>query len=414
MMNFGSPTIDHLIEESKPVKNERLRGMKCLRCELVYELDDSHIDSGLGCKKCLQQGFPVGLRCLYKDGTILTVDPRRAGMSRFASNLPFVSFASLGEGNTPLVPVSKLAAGYGVEMVSIKIEGQNPTGSHKDRMSPLAVARALDAGYRRVIASSSGNAGASLASYAARAGIECCIIAGTDISASWADAIRLAGAELRLVESKERWTLMQTLVQKEGWFPITNFHPEPIGSNPFGIEGYKTIAYEIVEQAGSAPPTVVIVPTCRGDMLFGIWRGFVEALESGLIRSVPRLVAAEPGKRLELVVAGSDYRCVFSVAANNMTSIDGSTATYQSMKALQESDGTAVSVSSSDAIAAQKTLSENGLYVEMASAAALAGLAELKAQGKLRRDDRVVLIATSHGYKERSQTPLPDGTRECN
>src|SRR6185437_10940274 len=119
------------------------------------------------------------------------------------------------------------------------------------------------------IASSSGNAGASLASYAARAGLDCCIIAAPDISAPWAEAIKLAGAELRLVESEERWPLMQRLVQQDGWFPITNFHPQPISSNPFGIEGYKTIAYEIVEQTVETPPTVIVVPTCRGDLLYG-------------------------------------------------------------------------------------------------------------------------------------------------
>jgi threonine synthase len=149
-------------------------------------------------------------------------------------------------------------------------------------------------------------------------------------------------------------------------------------------------------------------------MLFGIWRGFVEAFESGLSSCVPRLVAAEPGKRLALVVAGSDYRSVFRIAANNMTSIDGHTATYQSMQALQASGGTAVSVSSGDAGAAQQALAKNGFHVELSSAAALAGLRELKLQGNLKGDDRVVLIATSHGYKENSRAPVPNSARECN
>jgi threonine synthase len=413
-MNVGSTTKDHIKEEVKPLQNEKLCGLICLRCERIYELDDPHIDSGLGCKKCLQEGFPVGLRCLYQEGITLDFDHRKSGMFRFANNLPFLNFPSIGEGNTPLVQVDKLAAEFGVHTVAIKNEGQNPIGSHKDRMSPLAVARAVSAGYRKVIASSSGNAGASLAAYAARAGIQCCIIAAPDISPIWAEAITLAGAELRLVEGKERWPLMEKLVQNEGWFPVTNFHAQPVGSNPFGIEGYKTIAFEILEQAGAAPPTVVVVPTCRGDMLFGIFRGFVEAVESGLISRVPCLVAAEPGKRLELVLTGSDYRSVFPVAANNMTSIDGGTATYQSVKALEGSGGSAVSVTSNDAIAAQKVLAENGFYIEMSSAAALAGLQQLKVQGKLKADDNVVLIATSHGFKETPQASLPTGMRDCN
>jgi len=413
-MNIGMTAKSGTAEITKPLQNEKLIELTCLRCERIYDLNDSQIDGGLGCKKCLEQGFPVGLRCVYHDGTIISPDQSRTGMSRFANNLPFLNFPSIGEGNTPLVQVDKLALEFGVHRLSIKNEGQNPIGSHKDRMSPLAVARAISAGYKKVVASSSGNAGASLAAYAACAGIDCCIIASTDISPIWAEAIRVTGADLRLVEGKERWPLVQKLVQNEGWFPVTNFHAQPVGSNPFGIEGYKTISYEILEQSGLAPPSVVVVPTCRGDMLFGIWRGFVEAVQSGLISQVPCLVAAEPGKRLELVLSGSDYRSVFPVAANNMTSIDGGTATYQSLKALQDSGGAAVSVSSSEVIAAQRALAENGFYVEMSSAAALAGLRQLKMQGKLKADDNVVLIATSHGFKETPQASLPTGTRDCN
>ncbi|MBX9692189.1 MAG: pyridoxal-phosphate dependent enzyme [Cyanobacteria bacterium] len=385
-------------------RNTSLTGLRCIRCERVYKLDDPQIDRGLGCRDCLHAGFPAGLYCVYESKDKLISEKSRSGMFRYSNKLPFLQFPSLGEGQTPLLSLPNRAKNLGVDYLAVKNEGQNPTGSHKDRMSPLAVARALDADFSKVIASSSGNAGASLASYAARARTRCCIIGEPSISPAWAHAIKLSGAELRLVESDQRWPLMQKLVEDEGWFPVTNFWATPIGSNPFGIEGYKTIAHEIAEQSSVAPPTVVIIPTCRGDMLFGIWRGFVEAQEAGLIRSVPRLVAAEPGPRLELALTGVDYRSKFEIEPNIMTSIDGATATYQSLKALTSSEGHAVSVGSDAVYDAQRAFAEDGLHVEASSAASLAGLWQLKRQGYLKSKDRIVLIATSHGYKEPPDT----------
>lgn len=399
--------------DSAVVPNPDLAALCCLRCDKLYELSDPQVDSGLGCAACMEQGYPTGLHCVYHREPSLSINTEQTGMLKFSQMLPFLAFPSLGEGGTPLVPLKALSKEYGVENIWVKNEGQNPTGSHKDRMSPVAVARAVSAGYSKVIASSSGNAGASLASYAARAGVSCRIIAGEDISSAWASAIKATGAELQLVESEQRWPLMQKLVQQDQWFPVTNFWKTPVGSNPFGLEGYKTIAHEIVEQLRT-PPTVVIVPTCRGDMLFGIWRGFFEALQCGVIAEIPRLVAVEPGRRLELVMEGCDYRSVFDVPPNVMTSIDGGTATYQSYKALKSSNGAAVSVTSNDTRQAQRVLAMQGFYVEASSAASLAALSKLHDAGSVSAKDRVVLIATSHGYKEPFDLSLPEVTRPCN
>lgn len=202
--------------------NPALTGLACLRCGQLYALDDSRIDSGFGCRICFDVGFPAGLQCLYSQSSQLIVDAEAAGMHRFASRLPFTGFASLGEGATPLVAMPALASELGVAALWVKNEGANPTGSHKDRMSPLAAARAQSAGYKKVVASSSGNAGASLASYAAAAGLECCILAGHDISAPWAEAIQLAGAGLLQVDSHERWPLIQKMAQAENWFAVSN------------------------------------------------------------------------------------------------------------------------------------------------------------------------------------------------
>lgn len=322
-------------------------------------------------------------------------------MERYAERLPYEGFPSLGEGGTPLVPLPALSQALGIEGVWLKNEGQNPTGSHKDRMSAFAVARAAALGYGTVVAASSGNAGASLAAYASAAGLDCGIIVAPEIGPPWAQAIRMAGAELIVADTPPaRWQVLKEKVEGEGWYPVTNYLDPPVGSNPFGLEGYKTVAFELAEQCAGEPPTAILVPTARGDLLWGIWQGFLDAREAGLAAALPRMVAVEPLVRLSSILAGSDYRSRFEAGPHAMTSIGGATATYQSMIALQESGGSAVEVSTPEAEQGQRDLARLGFYVELSSAAALAALHRLRDSGQVGLGDRVVLVATSHGYKE--------------
>ncbi len=377
--------------------NDRVQGLSCLRCGKRYSVDDEVVDLGVGCPSCLEQGYPASLGVDYDNEQGWRPQQSVTGMMRHAVQLPYINFPTLGEGATPLVELPLLAQSSGIERLWIKNEGQNPTGSHKDRMSVLAVVRAASLGRETVVASSSGNAGASLAAYASAANLRCVIISTAKISPVWERAIRMAGAELILTDTAaERWQLMQQKVEEEGWYPVTNYLNPPTGSNPFGVQGYKTVAYEIVEQCAGKMPTVVIVPTARGDLLWGIWQGF---LESGC-SDLPRLVAVEPFARLSRVLIGEDYRQSFTGEPHSMSSIGGTTVTYQSLVALRDSKGMAIAVSTSDAKEAQHSLARHGFYAELSSAAALAGVKTLVGDGQFSAADRVVLIVTSHGYKE--------------
>ncbi len=385
--------------------NPLLKGLNCLRCDRQFGLDDESLDKGTGCPICLAEGYPVSLVCQYDaDHLSSFTDGSARRMLRFAKLLPFQTFPTIGEGDTPLVDLPQLASRLGVGQVLLKNEGQNPTGSHKDRMSGLAVARAHNQGKETVVAASSGNAGASLAAYAANAGLKCVIVSMSSISPMWEEAIEFHGAELHIRQGQDdRWKYMQQMVDQIGWYPVTNFLKPPCGSNPFGIEGYKTIAYEIVEQIADSTPLAVLIPTCRGDALAGIWYGFVDAHKRGLITALPRLIAVEPGARLERVIKGEDYRSDLPVPAHQLSSIGGETATYQSYYALRESKGTAVSVTTRAAFAAQKTLGAAGLYVELSSAAALAGAEKLALDNLFAKDETLIILGTSHGYKELTQ-----------
>lgn len=375
-----------------------------MRCKTLYSPLDEIVDKGIGCQTCLEQKFPVSLVCQYSGPQTAISDGSKKRMLRFSARLPYIDFPTLGEGDTPLVSLPALAKELKVKHLLYKNEGQNPTGSHKDRMSGLAVARAKALGKDTVIAASSGNAGASLAAYASAAGLECVIVSMSSISPMWEAAIEFHGAQLHARQGQDdRWKYMQRMVEEHGWYPVTNFLKPPVSSNPFGIDGYKTIAYELVEELGDMTPLVVLVPTCRGDVLAGLWYGFLDAQACGLVKQLPRLVAVEPGVRLEQVLKGEDYRSDLHIDAHHLSSIGGDTATYQSYNALSLSNGTAVSVNTRQAVQAQKTLGRQGLYTELSSAAALAGAQELFKQGYFKPDDNVVLIGTSHGYKELPQ-----------
>jgi threonine synthase len=209
----------------------------------------------------------------------------------------------------------------------------------------------------------------------------------------------MTGATIVYTEdSLQRWEIVKQKVREEGYATATNYLDPPVGSDPYGVEGYKTLGYELADDTEAATADIVVVPTSRGDLLWGIYRGLSESVTAGLISRMPRLVAAEPFPRIERVFEGIDVREHFP-GKNRLTSIGGTTVTIQAVEALRRSGGFPVSVSESETLSDQNTLAHNGLYLELSSAAALTALRGLlKKPGHGVR--RAVLIATSHGYKE--------------
>ncbi len=378
------------------VWNDSIRVFECIRCEQHFTPDDYLA----GCPNCLEQKFPSSLRVLYDQSISWNVDKSARGMFRYADRLPYKTFPTLGEGETPIINLKGLDEELGISELWIKDEGQNPTGSHKDRMSPLIVGRAASQNRSTVIAASSGNAGASLAAYAAAGGLLCKIVTTPKLNGPWEKAIRLSGAEIiKVSDSIERWDKVRKLVEEEGDYPATNFNIPPVGSNLFGVQGYTTIAYEIVEQMRESQPTVVVIPCARGDLLWGIWEGFVEAKRMGWIKSIPRLYAVEPFPRLVQVLQGSDYRGEFKGDSSLLPSIGGETVTYQSLNAIESSGGGAVVITNAVVEKAQSDLAKRGVFAERSAAITWPAVSKLVQAGKIDRNDRVLLILTSHGYK---------------
>ena len=218
---------------------------------------------------------------------------RVASVWRYRELLPLQSdtnLVSLGEGYTPLLEAKKLGGDLGLRQLWIKDEGQNPTGSFKDRGLSLAISRAKELGVKKAAIPSAGNAGGSFAAYAARAGIEAHVFMPRDTPIANQREAQQYGAELTLVDGliNDCGRIIAEKKAIEGWFDVSTL------KEPYRVEGKKTIGYEIAEQLDWHLPDVIIYPTGGGTGLIGMWKAFAEMEELGWIgKARPRMVSVQ-------------------------------------------------------------------------------------------------------------------------
>src|SRR5438477_5300116 len=276
----------------------RVVGLQCLRCRTHF--DEPRLFTG--CPRCRAQGVAVNLTVEYDLSALagLTAEafaPSGRGLWRFRHMLPVRATrpVSLGEGATPLVHLERLGRRLGLPRLYAKDESQNPTWSYKDRLCSTAVTHAVSIGARVITISSTGNHGASTAAYAARAGLPCVIFTLASVPETMKTLMQAYGAAVVACPTSEsRWELMRQGIERFGWYPTSGFVTPPVGSNPCGVEGYKTIAYEIAEDLGWTAPDVVVVPSAYSDGAYGIWKGWTELQTLGVVKHAPRMIAAEP------------------------------------------------------------------------------------------------------------------------
>lgn len=394
-------------------------GYRCIRCGSPYPLD-LPIDSR-GCPACAAT-LPANLRVAYPDSfpgpTLLGAAAGLPSLWRYAAWLPFEprDAVSLGEGLTPIVAAEKMAARLGVGRLLLKDESRNPTGSHKDRFSTLAVTAARLVGAPLVASASSGNAGASLAAYAARAGLACVVATFAGASGPLLGQIRKLGARVvPFARKADRWRFLAQGAQEQGWFVTSPFRAPVVGSHPLGLEGYKTLAWEIVEQLHGEVPDWCVLPVCYGDALAGLWWGFQALHDRGRIDRLPRLVAAEAhGSLAEALAKGSALPPEVDAACESLAvSIGATRSSFQALQALRASRGLARPVGNAGLIALQEELAaREGVFVELASVTPLAAIAALSRDGVIRKRDSVVAVLTAGGLKDLDRSsgdlaPLP-------
>jgi threonine synthase len=324
----------------------------------------------------------------------LAVAGRRGIIRRYFDHLPVgdaTPIVTLDEGDTPLVFSDRLSTEVGAE-VWLKYEGANPTGSFKDRGMTLAISKALEVGSKAVICASTGNTSASAAAYAARAGMLCAVLIpqGNVALGKLAQAL-VHGARVIEITGNFDDALRLTKEMSES-HPITLVN----SVNPYRIEGQKTGAFEVVEALGRAPD-LHVMPVGNAGNITAYWMGYKEAMRSGWIHDPPQMFGFQ-AEGANPIVRGQPIPEPKTVATairiGNPASWSGATT------AAAESEGAIRSVRDKEIIEAYRSLAAEGIFVELASAASIAGLRQLGADGLVPARSTVVCVLTGHGLKD--------------
>ena len=324
----------------------------------------------------------------------LTVAGRRGVIRRYFDHLPddeSTPIVTLDEGDTPLIYSERLSDEAEAE-VWLKYEGLNPTGSFKDRGMTLAISKALEEGSRVVVCASTGNTSASAAAYAARAGMVCAVLIpeGNVALGKLAQAL-VHGARVLEVEGNFDQALELTK-QMADEHPITLVN----SVNPFRIEGQKTGAFEIVEALGRAPD-LHLMPVGNAGNITAYWRGYNEAVEAGWATALPQMngFQAEGANPIVRGAPIDDPKTIATaIRIGNPASWTGATS------AAADSGGVISSVRDKEILEAYRSLAAEGIFVELASAASVAGLRQMKAANRIPAGSVIACVLTGHGLKD--------------
>ncbi|MDO8108284.1 threonine synthase [Isoptericola sp. b441] len=330
----------------------------------------------------------------------------RGVIAEYADRLPDhvqTHVVTLGEGGTPLVPAPALDRRTGAHVL-LKVEGQNPTGSFKDRGMTTAMSAALHHGARAVICASTGNTSASAAAYSAAAGVTCAVLVpdGKIAMGKLSQAVA-HGARLLQVDGNFDDCLVAARKLAEA-YPV-----ELVNSvNPDRIEGQKTAAFEIVDRLGDAPD-VHVLPVGNAGNITAYWKGFVEYAVDGPATRTPAMWGFQAAGAAPIVLGHpvtEPETVATAIRIGNPASWD------RALAARDESGGLIEAVTDEQILAAHRVLSrEVGVFVEPASAAGVAGLLMMAEQGRVPHGARITVTVTGHGLKD-PQWALrtPDGS----
>jgi threonine synthase len=320
---------------------------------------------------------------------------------------------SLGEGYTPLIAPPRLAEALGLSRLLLKNDATLPTGSLKDRSNAVGISRGRELGFDTAAVISTGNAAASVAAYAAAAGMKSVVMvpAGTETSKILQAAAY--GATVVVIEGSfdnEVARLYREALQEFGWYDC-------LSSNPYRNEGKKSYAYETLDQLDGAVPDWVIHPTAGGAGICAMWKGWGELQALGCTKKSPRLVAAQSAAAAPIVAAFKNrLERVAPVAANPTVAESiqvGNPAALgdRALAALRASKGAAVALNDEEILSAQSMLAKlAGIFAEPAGAISVAAAKKLVEAGSIQKNETVVCNITGHGLKQPSAVQVADAT----
>lgn len=316
---------------------------------------------------------------------------------RYEPLLPVDSLdgVSLGEGGTDLVDTPSLSEELGVDL-SLKLEGANPTGSTKDRGSAVVVAHAVARGDDVVACASTGNAAASVAAYAARSGVACCLFVPERAPDAKAVQPLIYGADVLAVEGTydDAFDLCNRVTAASGWLDRS------AGATPYTDAGARTLGYELAEQPASVPDWVV-VPMGNGGTIASAWHGLATYADLDLIEKTPRMLGVQADGTAPIFDAVHDTDSVGGETCADSIDVGTPHRLTDARAAIGDSGGTAVTVSETAIRNATAKLGrEEGVFVEPACAAALAGVRRAREDGTIDSGEDVVAVMTGTGLKD--------------
>ena len=319
-------------------------------------------------------------------------------MERYRAFLPITEATpalTLGEGGTPLVRARRLGAAIGLSNLHLKVEGQNPTGSFKDRGMVVAVAKAAEAGARSIVCASTGNTSASAAAYGAAAGMEVIVVLpkGQIAIGKLLQALA-AGARVVAIDGNfdQALAIVRALAEQDD-HPVTLVN----SVNPYRLDGQKTGAFEICDQLGRAPD-VLAIPVGNAGNISAYWAGFREYVAAGVVATVPRMWGFQAAGAAPIV---NGRRVDHPETVATAIRIGDPASWTLAIEARDASGGRISAVTDDEILAAYRELARlEGIFCEPASAAGVAGVRGAVAAGDLDPDALVVAVLTGHGLKD--------------
>ena len=327
----------------------------------------------------------------------------QSGVWRFRELLPFVpadsEVVSLSEGRTPLVEVNRTGDWAGVRL-SIKHQGNNPTGSFKDLGMTACITQAAILGSRVTACASTGNTSASMAAYAARAGMKAVVFVpfGKISTAKLAQALEFGAVVIEMGENFDQaFRMLRELTDELGLYLVNSL-------NPFRLEGQKTIVFEILEQRDWRVPDYLVLPGGNLGNVSAVGKGLLELWQLGLIDKLPRLVVVQAegaSPFYTMIATGADEIIPVQPRTEASAIRIGNPVNWKkALRALRSTEGLCEAVSDEQIFEAKAALAKDGVGCEPASAASVAGIHKLVRSGKVADGADVVAVLTGHQLKD--------------
>ncbi len=374
----------------------------CINCKSEYSLDEIIYH----CKKCKDLlEVQIDLQRMREKIDKETLASKPLSVWKYVDLIPVFDrskIVTINEGGTRLHRCDNLAEELKIKKLYVKNEGENPTGSFKDRGMTVGVTKAREFRVKEVACASTGNTAASLSAYASKAGLKCIILIphGAVAIGKLAQSI-IYGAKVIAIKGNfdEALSMVMEASKIPGLYLLNSI-------NPFRIEGQKTAAFEVCEQLGFHAPDKLIIPVGNAANIATYWKGFKEFYELDLINNLPEMIGIQAAGASPIVQAIRERRDSIKPIEKPSTVATairiGNPASWKkAVNAIRESKGMAETVTDDEILSAQRLLArKEGLFVEPASASSIAGLRKLIESGSIDRDEEIVCVATGHGLKD--------------